>query len=242
MQIIPAIDIKGGRCVRLTRGDENTETVFSNDPVKVAKRWQELGARWIHIVDLDGAFEGIPRNFDLISNVISSVDCDIQVGGGIRDVDTVEMYIKAGVRRVIIGTAAFTKKGFIESICFKYPGKIAVGVDTKKDRIAIKGWKDTLDLEYKEVLEQLGSVGVSLLIHTDIDKDGTLQGVNIDSVSKFLESSPIPVIASGGVSSLEDIEKLSALEDKGLYGVILGKSIYKGNIDLKTAIEKFGDT
>lgn len=239
MYIIPAIDIKNGNCVRLTKGEENTEIVFSYNPEEVAKKWESSGAEWIHVVDLDGAFHGKPGNLDIIRDIINSVSCSIQVGGGIRDADTVDMYINAGVERVIIGTAAFDDNDFLERICNKYPGKIAVGIDTKNGSIAVRGWKETIDKKYEDVVGELSGKGVSMIVHTNVDRDGTLEGVNIDPVSEFVRRSDIPVIVSGGISSLRDLESLSKINSDRMYGVILGKSIYMGNIDLKTAIQRY---
>ncbi len=239
MYIIPAIDIKNGNCVRLTKGEEDTEIIFSYDPADVARKWESCGAKWIHVVDLDGAFHGKPENLEVIEKIVSSVSCSIQVGGGIRDEGTVDEYMKAGVDRVIIGTAAFTNTEFLESVCGKYPGKIAVGIDTKSGKIAVKGWKETIDDDCGQVVKELSRKGVSLIIHTDVDRDGTLEGINIDPVSEFINSSEIPVVVSGGISSLQDLEALSGLKNSKLYGVILGKSIYMGNIDLKTAVQRY---
>lgn len=239
MYIIPAIDIKNGNCVRLTKGEENSEIIFSYNPVDVARKWESCGAEWIHVVDLDGAFQGKPANLEVVKRIVNTVSCSIQVGGGIRDVEAVDKYIDAGVNRVIIGTAAFQDKRFLERICEKYPGKIAVGIDTKNGRIAVKGWKETIDTDCSEVVRELSKTGVSLIVHTDVDRDGTLEGVNLESVSDFINSSEIPVVVSGGISSLQDLKSISGLDVDNLYGVILGKSIYMGNIDLKTAINRY---
>jgi len=239
MLIIPAIDIKGGNCVRLLKGEEGTETVFSEDPVGVARKWQESGAKLIHVVDLDGAFSGEPKNFDIIREIVESVSCPVQVGGGIRNVKTIENYLEAGVTRAILGTAAFLNQEFLIESCMRFPQNIAIGIDTKMGKVAVKGWTDVMELDIKSILSDLKAYGVSLVIHTNVDRDGTMEGANLDSVREFVESSPIPVVASGGIASIEDIEKLSSLEALGLIGVILGKSIYTGRINLKEAIERF---
>jgi len=239
MLIIPAIDIKGGNCVRLLKGEAGTETVFSEDPVGVAKKWQESGAKLIHVVDLDGAFSGEPKNFDIIREIVESVSCPVQVGGGIRNVKTIENYLEAGVTRAILGTAAFLNQEFLIESCMRFPQNIAIGIDTKMGKVAVKGWTDVMELDIKSILSDLKAYGVSLVIHTNVDRDGTMEGVNLDSVREFVESSPIPVVASGGIASIQDIEKLSSLEALGLIGVILGKSIYTGRINLKEAIERF---
>lgn len=239
MYIIPAIDIRNGNCVRLTKGEEDTEIIFSYNPADVAKKWESCGAQWIHVVDLDGAFHGKPENLEVVEKIVDSVSCSIQVGGGIRNEKTVDEYIKAGVERVIIGTAAFEDSGFLQTVCKKYPGKVAVGIDTKNGKIAVKGWKETIDDDYGDVIKELSRKGVSLLVHTNVDRDGTLEGINLEPVSEFINSSEIPVIVSGGISSLQDLEALSGLKNNNLYGVILGKSIYMGNIDLKTAVQRY---
>jgi phosphoribosylformimino-5-aminoimidazole carboxamide ribotide isomerase len=239
MLIIPAIDLKNGKCVRLLKGEEGTETVFSEDPVGVARKWQESGAKLIHVVDLDGAFSGEPKNFDIIREIVESVSCSVQVGGGIRNVKTIENYLEAGVSRVILGTGAFLNQGFLIESCMRFTQNIAIGIDTKMGKIAVKGWTEVMELDTKSILSDLRAFGVSLVVHTNVDRDGTMEGVNLGSVREFVESSPIPVVASGGIASIEDIEKLSSLEALGLVGVILGKSIYTGKINLKETIERF---
>lgn len=239
MYIIPAIDIKNGNCVRLTKGEEDSEIIFSYNPAEVARKWESCGAQWIHVVDLDGAFGGKPVNIGVVEKIVDSVECSVQVGGGIRKVETVDRYFDAGVDRIIIGTAAFENTDFLKTICGKYPGRIAVGIDTKDGRIAVKGWRETIDKGYADVVSELSEMGVSLIVHTNVDRDGTLEGVNIEPVSDFINSSEIPVIVSGGISTLQDLESLSGLENGNLYGVILGKSIYMGNIDLKTAVQRY---
>jgi phosphoribosylformimino-5-aminoimidazole carboxamide ribotide isomerase len=237
--IIPAIDLKEGKCVRLLKGEEGTETVFSENPLDVARKWEDCGASLIHVVDLDGAFSGEPRNFDIIRKIVNSVSSSVQVGGGIRDIKTVERYLEVGINRVILGTAAFHDPQFLADACSRFPKKIAVGIDTKKGKIAVRGWKEVIDLNTRSALDDLKAVGVSLVIHTNVDRDGTMEGVNLDSVREFVASSPIPVIASGGIATIEDLEKLSSLEKLGLVGVILGKSIYTGRINLRETIERF---
>ena len=183
MEIIPAIDLKDGKCVRLLKGEEGTETVFSTNPVETAKDWESCGAKWIHLVDLDGAFEGVPGNFEIIEEIAGSTGSSIQIGGGIRDIETVERYISAGVKRIIIGTKAFTDEDFIKEVCDRYPGEIAVGVDTKNGKIAIKGWKEVLDIGAGEVISRLEGFGVSMFINTNVDKDGTFPAVRGTSFS-----------------------------------------------------------
>lgn len=241
MLIVPAIDLKDGKCVRLLRGEEGTETVFSQDPVAVAEEWEDCGARLIHVVDLDGAFSGKPRSFELIKEMVRCVSCPVQVGGGIRDMETIERYLETGLYRVILGTVALKNPEILTEANRRFPRRVAVGIDTREGKIAVRGWKETLDFDLRSFLNDLKSIGISVVVHTDIDRDGTLDGININAVEDFVISSPIPVIASGGVSSSIDLEKLSALTEVGLLGVIVGKSIYSGKIDLREAIKRFSD-
>lgn len=239
MIVIPAIDLKDGKCVRLFKGEEGTETVFSENPSDVARKWEEAGARWIHVVDLDGAFSGEPRNMDVVRDITSAVSCAVQAGGGIRNIETVRKYFALGVNRVILGTAAFSDGEFLKEACAEFPGAIAVGIDTKKGKIAVKGWKEVIDADTNEVLRRLDEAGVSVILNTNVDRDGTMEGINAEAAREFIGSSPIPVIASGGIATAADLDKLKPLEEIGLYGVILGKSIYTGSIDLKDAIERY---
>lgn len=239
MLVIPAIDLKDGKCVRLFKGEEGSETVFSDKPEDVAGNWEESGAEWIHVVDLDGAFSGEPRNLDVIKRIVGSVSCSVQVGGGLRNIETVRRYFDIGIERAIIGTAAFSDEEFLSEACREFPGKIAVGIDTKNGKIAVKGWKEVIDLDTKDALANLKNAGVSVILNTNIDRDGTMEGINIESAKEFIESSPLPVIASGGIATTDDLEKLSTIESLGLYGAILGKSIYTGSIDLRDAIERY---
>lgn len=241
MLIVPAIDLKDGKCVRLMRGEEGTETVFSHDPVDVAKKWEECGAPLIHLVDLDGAFSGRPRNFELITKIVKCVSCPFQIGGGIRDIETIQRYLEIGAGRVIMGTAALKNPEILTQAAQRFPGRVAVGIDTRNGKIAVKGWTETVDFDLRSFLDDLKLAGISLVIHTDINRDGTLEGIDSEAVGEFVKASPIPVIASGGISSVLDLEKLSGLANRGLVGVILGKSIYSGNIDLREAINRFSD-
>ena len=239
MEIIPAIDLKDGKCVRLFKGEEGTETVFSTDPLETAKQWEACGAKWIHLVDLNGAFKGVPENFEIIREISRHAGCSIQVGGGIRNIETVDKYMSVGVERVIIGTKAFTDDQFIKKACEKYPGKIAVGFDTKSGKIAIKGWKEVLDVSASEAVDKLEGFGVCMFINTSADRDGTMEGIDPKPIKKFIDLCSKPVIASGGVASMDDIQKLSDLNSPKLYGVILGRSIYSGSIDLRVAIKRY---
>ena len=239
MLIIPAIDLKEGKCVRLLRGEEGTETVFSTNPVETAQKWESCGASWIHVVDLDGAFSGSAVNAQIIMDIVKNVKCNVQLGGGIRDIETADRYISAGVKRLIIGTKAFSDEDFVGELCTRYPGTISVGLDTKNNRIAVKGWKEVLDLDIDDMIKKLEGRGASMFVHTNVDKDGTMEGVNTEPIENFINYCSVPVIASGGIATMEDLEKLSVLKEKGLYGVILGKSIYSGSIDLKEAIKRY---
>lgn len=240
LTIIPAIDIKDGNCVRLVRGLEGTETVFSDDPPETARKWEACGAKWIHVVDLDGAFRGSPANFGAVSEIVRAVSSNVQVGGGIRDMAAAERYLEAGARRLILGTSAFTDREFLEEACRRFPGKIAVGVDTRGGKIALRGWKEVTDADVGETTREFADAGVSLVIRTDIDRDGTMEGVDADSIRSFLSECPLPVIASGGIASVSDLEEISSAGDGKLIGAILGKSLYSGSIDLEESIRRFG--
>lgn len=240
MTIIPAIDLKDGNCVRLVRGLEGTETVFSDDPPRTARRWEACGAEWIHVVDLDGAFRGSPVNSAAVEEIVRSVSSSVQVGGGIRNMASVERYLEAGAGRVILGTSAFTDGEFLREACRRFPGKIAVGVDTRGGKIALRGWKEVTDAGVAETTGEFADAGVSLVIHTDVDRDGTMEGVDADSIRSFLDRCALPVIASGGVASVSDLEEMASVADGKLVGAILGKSLYSGSIDLAESIRRFG--
>lgn len=235
MIIIPAIDIKDKRCVRLTQGRMDAETVYSHDPCEVALRWEAAGASLIHLVDLDGAVEGNAKNIDVIRKIAGAVKTPVQIGGGIRDMRIAELYLDGvGVSRVIIGTAALTKPGFIETLAKRYPNRVAVGIDAKDGRVAIKGWVEVTDERAATLAMRLEGLGVAAIIYTDIARDGMLNGPNVAATRELAESIKIPVIASGGISSLKDIESYAGVP---LEGIIIGKALYAGNIELKDAIE-----
>ncbi|MBI5560944.1 MAG: 1-(5-phosphoribosyl)-5-[(5-phosphoribosylamino)methylideneamino]imidazole-4-carboxamide isomerase [Deltaproteobacteria bacterium] len=237
MLIIPAIDIKNGRCVRLAQGRMDAETVYSENPVEVALRWEDEGAELIHLVDLDAAIEGKPVNSGVVEKIASSLKVPVQIGGGIRDSSTAERYLALkGVRRVVIGTAAYEDPGLVERLCGKYPGRIAAGIDAKDGMVAIKGWVKISDMDAFTLAGALEDRGVACIIYTDIARDGMLCGPNVESAKKLVASVAIPVIASGGVSKTEDI---SRLKEAGVEGVIIGKALYAGAIDLKGAIGMF---
>ena len=235
MRIIPAVDIKGGRCVRLSQGKADQETVYSEDPLAVANEWDEQGAQLIHVVDLDGAFDGLPVHADLIKNIIYNSSVDIQVGGGIRTLDAIKAYVDAGAYRVILGTVALENPAFVEEACQKFPDKIMVGIDARDGFVAIKGWVEVSTQKATDFAKTMEPLGVSGFIFTDISRDGMMQGPNIESILNFTKNTTLPVIASGGVSKIEDISSLLALESEGISGAIVGKALYDKRVDFKEA-------
>lgn len=238
MNIIPAIDIKNGKCVRLSQGKADQETIYSNDPISMAGHWDEQGARIIHVVDLDGAFGGQPVNIEMIKKIIHGSSVDIEVGGGIRNLDTIEAYVNAGAYRVILGTIAQQNPKFVEEACKKFPGKILVGIDARNGYVAVKGWVEVSSQKATDLARSLESQGVAGFIFTDISRDGMLQGPNLESIREFASSTQAPVIASGGVSRLDDITNLLALKHLGITGVIVGKALYDKTIDYHEAVKR----
>ena len=234
MVIYPAIDLVGGRAVRLYKGDYAQMTVYSDDPVAVAKDFRSAGATHIHLVDLEGAKSGVPGNLDTIRRILAETDLFVEVGGGIRNMQTVEAYLSAGVDRVILGTAAVTDPDFLEAALQKYGEKIAVGVDLKDGCVAIKGWTETSALRAEAFFDKMQTLGVKTIICTDISRDGAMKGTNRQLYRELSEKYGVDLIASGGVSTLEDVR---ALAEMGLHGAIIGKAYYIGAIDLRTAIE-----
>jgi len=235
MLVIPAIDLKDGHCVRLLQGKKEAVTTYSNDPANTAKRWESYGARLLHIVDLDGAFTGSQKNLQAIIKIRQSVKIALQVGGGIRNIGNVMNLFSAGIDRIIIGTAAIEDPELLTYACNKHPGKVLIGIDAMNGMVAIKGWEEVTSVKAKELAKRLEMVGVSGIIYTDISRDGMLSGPNIEATGEMVESVTIPVIASGGVSCLEDIKNL--MKVKKLWGVITGKAIYSGALDLKEAMK-----
>jgi phosphoribosylformimino-5-aminoimidazole carboxamide ribotide isomerase len=236
MLVIPAIDLKDGRCVRLRQGRMEDETVFGDDPVQVAQRWVDAGARRLHMVDLNGAFEGRPVNAQAIHAVARAFpDLPIQVGGGIRDEETVQAYLNAGVQYVIIGTKAVSTPHFINDLCLEFPGHIIVGLDAKNGKVAIDGWSKLSNHSAIEMAQRFEQDGVEAIVFTDIGRDGMLNGVNVESTVELARAIHIPVIASGGVTSIEDIRKLCGVADEGIIGAITGRAIYEGTLDLAAA-------
>lgn len=234
MIIIPAIDLKDGKCVRLLQGRKEEVTVYSDDPVSMARHWVELGAKLLHVVDLDGAFTGEQKNFDKIREIRKAIHIPIELGGGIRNIERIEQLIKLGVDRTIIGTSAAKDPDMVKEACKKYPGKVLVGIDAKDGKVAVKGWVEVTELDAIAFAEKMESLGAAGIIYTDISRDGMLSGPNIDAMAKMVEAVDIPVIASGGVSNIDDIKSL--MQIKGLWGVITGKALYAGTLDLKEAI------
>lgn len=239
MLLIPAIDLKDGQCVRLKQGDMDQSTVFGEDPAAVARGWVDKGARRVHLVDLNGAFAGQPKNELAIKRILKEVgdEVDVQLGGGIRDLDTIERYLDAGLAYVIIGTAAVKNPGFLQDACSAFGGHIIVGLDAKDGKVATDGWSKLTGHEVVDLALKYQDYGVEGIIYTDIGRDGMLSGINIDATVKLAQALTIPVIASGGLSNIEDIRALCAVEEEGVEGVICGRSIYTGDLDFEAAQE-----
>ncbi len=240
MLIIPAVDIKDGKCVRLLQGRMDDETVYSDDPDNMALKWARLGARLIHVIDLDGAFAKSPQNTESIRKILQSMDVPIQLGGGIRNEDTVHMYLEMGVKRLIIGTGAIKKPEFVKKVCKTYPEQIVVGIDARDGKVAIDGWTETTRIGALELAKAFEDCGVAAINFTDIHRDGMQTGPNLDATRRLAEAVSIPVVASGGVSSIEDVKNILPLERSGVTGVIIGKALYTGKLDLKEALELTG--
>jgi phosphoribosylformimino-5-aminoimidazole carboxamide ribotide isomerase len=236
MIIIPAIDLKGGACVRLEQGLMERETVFNDDPAAQGLEWERQGGELLHIVDLDGAFAGVPKNRHAIEAIVKGVSIPTQLGGGIREIATVEAYLSLGIGRVIIGTAALRDPEFVRQACRLFPGRIVVGIDAKDGMVAVAGWAEVTGMAAVELARRFEGDGVCAIIYTDISCDGMMRGPNIGATRALAESISIPVIASGGLSSLADIRSLMAIESSGVTGVITGKAIYSGAINLSEAI------
>ena len=238
MLLIPAIDLKDGQCVRLKQGDMTQSTVFSDDPAAVARHWVEQGAQRLHLVDLNGAIAGKPRNEAAIRAILREVgdEVDVQLGGGIRDLDTIERYLDAGLRYVIIGTAAVKNPGFLQDACTAFGGHIIVGLDAKDGKVATDGWSKLTGHEVMDLARKFEDYGVEAVIYTDIGRDGMLTGINVEATVRLAQALSIPVIASGGLSSLEDIRRLCEVESEGIEGVICGRAIYSGELDFAAAV------
>ena len=236
MLVIPAIDLKDGNCVRLKQGRAADQTVYSNNPAETALRWQTAGADWLHVVDLDGAFNQRPQNVDAIRKILAHVSIPVQLGGGIRNEETIEFYLNLGISRVIIGTEAIKRPDWVMSVAEDHPGQIVVGIDARDGQAAIEGWTSTTDIGAVDLALRFDGSAVAAIVFTDINRDGMQTGTNLDQTRLLAQKTSIPVIASGGVSNLADIEKLLPLEPFGVIGVITGKALYSGTLDLSDAL------
>jgi len=237
--VIPAIDLKDGRCVRLRQGDMAAETIYSGDVADVARKWQESGATVIHVVDLNGAVDGEPKNLPHIQSIVRSVSASIQVGGGIRTLDTVRQYLNAGISRVVLGTAALTNRTFLAEACREFPHRVLLGLDAKDGRVAVKGWTAVSEVKAIDLLQELSDCAIGAVIYTDIARDGMLNGPNLSALQEIVGCSPFPVIASGGITSLEDLRAVQSLGAK-IEGAIVGKALYDGKLDYQIAITALG--
>lgn len=240
MDIIPAIDLLDGRCVRLYQGDYHKSQVYSENPVKIARQWADLGATCLHLVDLDGAKQGKPVNLTTIEAIVKSIDIPVQVGGGLRNSLSIAQLLNLGVERVIVGTVAVENPALVRELCQEFPGKIAVGIDARNGKVATRGWLETSEVLATNLAQQMVQSGVNTIIYTDIHRDGTLGGPNHKALRELASHVNIPVIASGGVSSLTDLLSLLSLEAVGITGVIIGKALYTGNLDLAEALRAVG--
>lgn len=239
MILYPAIDLKDGQCVRLRLGDMDQSTVFNDDPAAQAAEFAADGSEWLHLVDLNGAFEGKPVNAAAVEAILSAIDIPLQLGGGIRTMATIADWLDRGVRRVILGTVAVKNPELVREACREWPGRVAVGIDAKGGKVAIEGWAEVSELTAEQLAAEFVDAGVAAIIHTDVDRDGVLAGPNIETTAQLARATPIPVIASGGVSSIEDLEALHAAG--GIDGAISGRALYDGRIDLKSALARLRD-
>lgn len=238
MLILPAIDLRGGRCVRLRQGDYRQETVFDDDPVAVARRFEKAGAAWLHMVDLDGAREGEPKNLDIVAAVAEAVGLKVELGGGIRTDEAVERVLGLGVARVIVGTRAVREPEWLADMANRFPGQVAWGLDTRKARVAVAGWGTLTDLTVAKMLEEARDVPLAAVIYTDIERDGMMAGPNVAATTLVVSASPFPVIASGGVTTVEHVTKIKEI---GAHGAIIGRALYEGKITLADALDAAGD-
>jgi phosphoribosylformimino-5-aminoimidazole carboxamide ribotide isomerase len=237
MIIIPAIDLKGGKCVRLIQGDMDLETVYSENPVEQALEWESAGAKMIHIVDLDGAVQGKPKNRDIVKSICKKVKCEIQLGGGIRNIPTADDYFDVGVSRIVLGSLLLKDPNVAGQLALKYPGRIIAGIDVKDNNATADGWTTSTGLKGTDLVKGLADWPLGGVVYTDISRDGMMQGVNIEGLREMVSATDFPLIASGGVTSMDDIRLIARI--KSIYGVIIGKALYTGAIDLKEAIEEF---
>jgi len=238
--VYPAIDLKDGRCVRLVRGEMNSATVFNDDPAAQARAFAAAGATWIHVVDLDGAFAGKPRNAAAVEAIVKAVPVKVQLGGGIRDEATLEAWLGKGVARVVLGTAAVKNPNLVRAACRRWPGRVALGIDARGGTVAIEGWAETSAIVALDLARRFEDAGAAAIIYTDIERDGALQGVNVEATAALARALKTPVIASGGIASLDDLAALRAHEKDGVAGAILGRALYDGRVDLKSALALAG--
>jgi phosphoribosylformimino-5-aminoimidazole carboxamide ribotide isomerase len=237
MILFPAIDLKDGACVRLLRGDMAQATVFSQDPAAQAKAFEAQGFEWLHIVDLNGAFAGRPLNGPAVAAILGAIGIPAQLGGGIRDLATIEAWLERGLARVILGTVAVKNPDLVREACRKFPGRIAVGIDARGGRVATEGWAETSDIPALDLAKAFEDAGVAAIVHTDIERDGALEGMNVEATAELASAISTPVIASGGVTGLDDLRRLKAVEHTGIIGVISGRAIYDGRIEPEEALK-----
>ncbi len=237
MLIIPAIDLKDGRCVRLYQGDMEKETVFYESPLDAARHWVEQGATLLHVVDLNGAVEGHPVHKTEVAAICTALDVSVELGGGLRTIKAIEEALATGIHRVVVGTAAYENRELLRSVCEKWPGKVIVGIDAREGRVALRGWKQDTSMDGVELAKRCEEDGASRIIYTDISRDGTQSGVGIEETRRLARAVKIPVIASGGVAALEDLHRLKEIEGEGVEGVIVGRALYAGAFTLREAME-----
>ncbi|MBF0392156.1 MAG: 1-(5-phosphoribosyl)-5-[(5-phosphoribosylamino)methylideneamino]imidazole-4-carboxamide isomerase [Alphaproteobacteria bacterium] len=241
MILFPAIDLKGGSCVRLLRGEMDHATVFNTDPADQARKFADAGCEWLHVVDLDGAFAGRPVNADAVASIVAAIKAPVQLGGGIRDMRTIESWLRAGVRRVILGTVALRDPLLVKEACRRFPARVAVGIDARDGRVAVEGWAQTSEIQAVDLALKFEDAGVAAIIYTDIERDGAMGGPNVEATAALARRLTTPVIASGGVSSLDDLKAIKAAGGSGIAGVISGRALYDGRIDLAAALALMKD-
>jgi len=234
--VIPAVDIKGGKCVRLEQGFMNRETIFSDHPEEMALQWEGKGAERLHLVDLDGAVHGRPINKSVIKKVVDRVSIPVQLGGGIRELDTIEEYINLGIDQIIIGTAAYKDPKLVKAACKRYPGRVILAIDSRDNHVSVEGWTEPTSITSIDLAKRFEDMGIAAIIYTDIDRDGMKRGLDIDAIRRFASNINVPIIAAGGISLLGDIEDIVELEGNGVSGIIIGRALYDGSIKLEQAI------